>query len=72
LDPPFDHPLRNVQIDEAVAICEAEERTRVDNERLVLIRKRQAARADRLRPKVAAHVGQRIDFTVSFIYCKTD
>nr|CAD2172659.1 unnamed protein product [Meloidogyne enterolobii]CAD2190980.1 unnamed protein product [Meloidogyne enterolobii] len=66
LDPPFDHPLRNVQIAEAVANCEAEERTRVDYERMVLIRKRQAARADRLRPRVAARVGQRVDFTVLF------
>ncbi|CAK5124918.1 unnamed protein product [Meloidogyne enterolobii] len=70
LDPPFDHPLRNVQIDEAVASCEAAERTRVDNKRLVLIRRGQAAQADRLRPKVAAHVGLSIYFTAYFASCR--
>nr|CAD2172660.1 unnamed protein product [Meloidogyne enterolobii] len=47
LDPPFDHPLRDVQIAEAVARCEA-------------------AEANRVRPRVAAHIGRRIDFTAFF------
>uniref|UniRef100_A0A915MT10 Uncharacterized protein n=1 Tax=Meloidogyne javanica TaxID=6303 RepID=A0A915MT10_MELJA len=58
LEPPFDHPLRNLQISVAVLLREAEERARFNDKRL--------PEPDRRSMKKAARNEQKIYFTALF------
>uniref|UniRef100_A0A914KUV1 Uncharacterized protein n=1 Tax=Meloidogyne incognita TaxID=6306 RepID=A0A914KUV1_MELIC len=65
LQPPFDHPLRNLKIDLAVLVREAEEEARFNDKRLVCIRYRHAE-PDRRSMRKAARNERKIYFTVLF------